>query len=166
MTQSFTQTFLVTPARQGVGLTSVALGIVRALQRQGVEVRFAKPVAQCEGDNSVKFAQQVFQTEVPAPLSMQDASERIAANQSNELMEDIVTLCMKAGTGASVLVVEGLHADASNPFASQLNVEIAQSLKAEIVVVADASAPNAISDLHLSISQYTNVDCKVAGVVF
>ena len=28
MTSGFTQTFLVTPARQAVGLTSVALGIV------------------------------------------------------------------------------------------------------------------------------------------
>ncbi|WP_153111119.1 phosphate acetyltransferase [Propionivibrio limicola] len=166
MSQSFTQTFLVTPARQGVGLTSVALGIVRALQRQGVEVKYAKPVAQGDRDNSVKFAQQVFQAEVPAPLSMQDASERIATNQSNELMEDIVTLCMKAGTGASVLVVEGLHSDSANPFTAQLNVDIAQSLKAEIVVVADVSADNALSDLHLSISQFTNADCKVAGVVF
>ena len=41
MSQSFTQTFLVVPARQGVGLTSVALGIVRALQRNGVDVNLS-----------------------------------------------------------------------------------------------------------------------------
>jgi len=40
MNSSFTQTFLVTPVRQGVGLTSAALGIVRALQRLGVAVGF------------------------------------------------------------------------------------------------------------------------------
>lgn len=164
MSKSFTQTFLVTPARQGVGLTSVALGIVRALQRQGVEVKYAKPVAQGAGDNSFQFAQQALHTEVPAPLSMEAASERIASNQTNELMEDIVTLCMKAGSGACILVVEGLHTDPANPFTAQLNVDIAQSLKAEVVVVADASQPSA--DLHLSISQFTNQDCPVAGVVF
>ena len=49
MTSGFTQTFLVTPARQAVGLTSVALGIVRALQRLGVDAGFAKPVVAGHG---------------------------------------------------------------------------------------------------------------------
>ena len=166
MSQNFTQIFLVTPAGEGVGLTSIALGIVRALQRQGVEVRFAKPVDQGPADNSVRFAQQVFQTDVPAALPIKAASERIAANQVNELMEDIVTLCMKAGSGASVLVVQGLHTDPANPFTTQLNIDIAKSLKAEIVVVADASSPTAATDLRLAASQFTNEGCRVAGAVF
>ena len=65
MSQNFTQPFLVVPVRQGVGLTSVALGIVRALQRKGVDVRFAKPVAQEIGDTSVHFAREIFPATVP-----------------------------------------------------------------------------------------------------
>ena len=84
MTSGFTQTFLVTPARQAVGLTSVALGIVRALQRLGVDAGFAKPVDQDITDNSEFFARTLFQLPVPEPLSLQETAERIAANQSSE----------------------------------------------------------------------------------
>ena len=166
MTSGFTQTFLVTPARQAVGLTSVALGIVRALQRLGVDAGFAKPVDQDITDNSEFFARTLFQLPVPEPLSLQETAERIAANQASELMEEIVTLCMRAGEGTSVLIVEGLHTDSSHSFASQLNVDIASSLKADVIVVADASVPNAVADLRLNISQFKNEGCRVAGVIF
>jgi phosphate acetyltransferase len=165
MSQSFTQTFLVVPARQDVGLTSVTLGIVRALQRNGVDVRFAKPVAQEIGDTSVHFAREIFPAPVPEAVPLQDVAEQIAANQTNELMEEIVTLCMNAGDGASVLVVEGLHTDPAYPFTSQLNIDMARSLKAEVVVVADARAPSAAADLRLTISQYVNEGCRVAGAI-
>ena len=115
MSQSFTQTFLVVPARQGVGLTSVALGIVRALQRNGVDVRFAKPVAQEIGDTSVHFAREIFPAAVPEAIPLQDVAEQVAANQTNELMEEIVTLCMNAGDGASVLVVADRAAAQQDP---------------------------------------------------
>ena len=92
-------------------------------------------------------------------------AERIAANQSSELLEEVVALCMKAGKDANVLIVEGLHSDASHPFTSKLNVDIANSLKAEIIVVADASEQDAVKDLRLSIRQFTNEGCKVAGVI-
>ena len=166
MSQGFTQTFLITPARRAVGLTSVSLGIVRALQRLGVDAGFVKPVDQDITDNSEFFARTIFKLSVPEPITLQAAAERLAANESSELMEDIVTLCMSAAQGASVLFVEGLHTDSSHSFAAQLNVDIARSLKAEVIVVADASAPNAVSDLRFNLSQYTNEGCKVAGVIF
>ena len=166
MSQGFTQTFLIAPARRAVGLTSVALGIVRALQRLGVDAGFVKPVDQDITDNSEFFARTIFQLPVPEPLSLQATAERIAANQSSELMEDIVTLCMSAAQGSSVLFVEGLHTDSSHSFAAQLNVDIARSLKAEVIVVADASVPNAVGDLRFNISQFANEGCRVAGVIF
>jgi len=166
MTQRFTQRFFVTPAGHGVGLTTVSLGIVRALQRQGVAVAFAKPVAQDISDNSTFFARQIFQMETPEALSLHEVAERIAANDHGELLEDIVALCMKAGDDADVLIIEGLHTDGSHSFISQLNVDIARSLKAEVIVVSDASVSNAVADLRLSISHFTNEDCRLAGVVF
>ena len=102
MTERFTQIFLVTPTRRAVGLTSVALGIVRALQRLGVDAAFVKPVDQDITDNSEFFARTLFQFQVPEPLSFRETAERIAANQTSDLLEEIVTLCMNAGKGASV----------------------------------------------------------------
>jgi len=166
MNSRFTQIFLVTPVRQGVGLTSAALGIVRALQRLGVEVGFVKPIAQEQEDNSDHFAREIFQIPVPAALPLADSAERIAANQTSQLLEDVVALCMNASIGAGVLVVEGLHTDAEHPFASQLNVDLARSLKAEVVLVADASLPQAVTESRLAASQFANEDCRVAGVIF
>ncbi len=165
MSQSFTQIFLIVPTRQGVGLTSVSLGLVRALQRHGVSVRFVKPVAQEIGDTSVHFAREVFPVAVPEAIPLQDAAEQIASNQTNELMEEIVTLCMKAGEDASVLIVEGLHTDPAHQFTSHLNIDMANSLKAEIIVVADATAADAIADMRLTIRQYANEGCNVAGAI-
>jgi phosphate acetyltransferase len=161
----YTQTFLVVPARQDVGLTSVALGIVRALQRLGVDAGFAKPVDQDVADYSDYFARTIFQLQVPRPLSLQKTAERIAAQQTAEVLEEIVALCMQAGRDSNLLVVEGLHTDSSHAFAAQLNVDIASSLKAEVIVVADAAVANAVNDLLLNIAQFTNAGCKVAGVI-
>ena len=166
MNSNFTQTFLVTPVRQGVGLTSVALGIVRALQRLGVEVGFVKPIAQEDEDNSDRFAREIFQIPVPEALTLGDSEERIAANQTGQLLEDVVALCMLASKGVGVLVVEGLHADPEHPFASQLNVDVARALKAEVVLVADASLPHAVTESRLAASQFANENCRVAGVIF
>ena len=65
MKRSHAQTFLVIPARKAVGLTSVALGLVRALQRLGVEAGFVKPIAEETPDRSGYFARQIFQMQVP-----------------------------------------------------------------------------------------------------
>ncbi len=168
MDLKYMQTFLVVPAHAAVGLTSVALGIVRALQNLGGEVRFVKPVAQGGDDASAHFAREIFRIDVPVPLSLAKAAERIAANQGGELQEEIVALCMKASQNCNALVVEGLHAGGSHAFTAQLNVDIANSLKASIVVVADGSLPaaEAIAEARLAVSQYMNEGCTVAGVVF
>ncbi|MBP6653990.1 MAG: phosphate acetyltransferase [Propionivibrio sp.] len=166
MKRSHAQTFLVIPARKAVGLTSVALGLVRALQRLGVEAGFVKPIAEETPDRSGYFARQIFQMQVPEALLLQETAERIAANQTSELLEEIVGLCMKAGADANVLIIEGLHADESRSFISQINVDIARSLNAEVIVVADASQESAFSDLRFAIGQFLNSGCRVAGVVF
>ena len=166
MTERFTQIFLVVPTRPAVGLTSVALGIVRTLQRIGVAVGFAKPVVQDASDKSNYFARTIFNLPVPQSLTLQESAERFAANQQSDLLEEIVAMCMTLSDDADVLVVEGLHADEAHTYAAQLNVAIASSLKAEVVVVTDASLPAAVTDSRLGIGQYVNEGCKVAAVVF
>ena len=166
MEQNLTQVFMIVPAQQTAGLTSVVLGIVRALQRLGVGVGYAKPVAQDAHDNSNHFAREIFHLEVADALSLEESAERIAYSQGDELLEEIVALCMKAGKDKAVLFIEGLHSDALHTFPAQLNVDIARSLKAEVIIVADASTANAASNLRLIIRKYANESCKIAGVVF
>ena len=165
MSQRKTQAFLVVPVQQDVALTSIALGIVSTLQRLGVEVGFAKPVAQEINDRSCAFSRQIFKTDSPDSIPLDAVAERIASNQTADLLEDIVASCMKASQNANILVIEGLHADATYNFASQFNTSIANTLKANIILVGNASVPSAITDLRLAIRQFTREGCKVAGVV-
>ncbi|MBE9608102.1 phosphate acetyltransferase [Chitinilyticum piscinae] len=167
------QILLITPTRQDVGLTSVSLGVVRALQRQGLRVGFVKPVAQdyTDNDRSLLFASRICQIDSPAALTTEQVMARIAANQNDELLEDIVGLCMQAGLDGNgekvdVLVVEGLHIDSSHPFTARLNTDIARSLHAEMVLVASSELSGSISEIKVAASELRQDGCAVAGVIF
>lgn len=40
------RTIMLIPTSAGVGLTSVSMGVLRAMERKGVKVSFYKPIAQ------------------------------------------------------------------------------------------------------------------------
>ena len=161
------QTFFLAPTRQNVGLTSVALGVVLALQRQGLRVGFVKPVPQDEThiERSAHFARVICQIDSPNPLAIEQVVERMSANQTDELLEDVVSLCMEAATDKDVLVVEGLHTEPGQSFATRLNNDVARTLQAEIILVADASDRNAAAEAHLMANQLKSDGRKVAGVI-
>ena len=46
--------YFLSPSGQGAGLTTVALGVARALQRRGVSVAFFKPIAQPHPDDDAR----------------------------------------------------------------------------------------------------------------
>ena len=100
------QIFYLIPTRPNVGLTSVTLGLIRALQRQGLRVGFAKPVAQQETDieNSLHFARAICAIEAPPPLSIVQADKQLAAGEEPELLEEIISLCLRAADGTDVLL--------------------------------------------------------------
>ncbi|MDQ8020257.1 MAG: phosphate acetyltransferase [Moraxellaceae bacterium] len=161
------QTFYLSPARQNVGLTSVALGVVRAFQRQGLRVGFAKPVAQDEEalDRSLHFARAIFNLQVRDALPMASVADRVSGGGHDELMEEIVSLCMQASEGADVLIVEGLHTDPGFPPTARLNIDIARSLQAEVILVGTAKAPDAVTELKQTASRFENAGLHVAGVI-
>lgn len=162
------QTFLIAPSRQNVGLTSVSLGVVRALQHQGLKVGFVKPVAQDHGavERSTHFARDICLIDSPQSLSTAQVITRVVSGQIDELLEDIVSLCMSAAKGADVLIVEGLHVDAGTPITARLNDDIARSLQAEIILVANASQPGAAAEARVACRQLHNEGRNVAGVIF
>ena len=165
MSQRKTQAFLVAPVHLDAGLTSVTLGIVNTLQRLGVQVGFVKPVGQEKKDNSCGMVRRIFNVDTPDSIQLETIAERIASSQSADVLEDIVALCMNASKNANILIIEGLHTDATHTFTSQLNIDIANSLKAEVVLVGSGAQPNAVNDLKLSARQFAREGCKVAGVV-
>ena len=63
------RTLLVAPAGHNVGLGTVCLGLVRALDRQGVHVAFVKPIAVRGEDRLVALMKLGIHINVPEPLS-------------------------------------------------------------------------------------------------
>lgn len=164
------QTFFIAPTRLNVGLTSVTLGVVRCLQNQGLKVGFVKPVAQdqsaCEIERSTHFARQICQLDVPDALPANYAIEQVSIDETDDLLEEIITMSMAAGKDADVLVVEGLHPDPSNPFTTQLNTEMALGLQATVIIVTDASAKTAAEEIRVTERQFRNEGVTVGGVIF
>ncbi|TNM61273.1 phosphate acetyltransferase [Aliirhizobium smilacinae] len=131
-------------AAQDVGLTSLSLGLVRALQRDGMKVAFVKPIAQprSEGrspkkgiDTSSHFARTLCMTNSPDPIPFERAEEQIRKGDLAALLEDVATMTEALRADHDVVVVEGLIPLASAQIALRLNVEIVRSLGADVIPV-------------------------------
>ena len=137
------KTLFVAPTRNGVGLSSTALGLTRALERQGLHVAFLKPIAQVHdgADDSVHFARAVAHLTPPDPLDLAHAEEQLSLGAEEELMEGVIALSREAtrphpdSGPAEVLIVEGLALNERNVYASTLNASLARNLEADTVLV-------------------------------
>ena len=75
-------TFFLAASGPGVGLTSVSLGVVRALDRRGIRVCFCKPITQShladgEMDPSARFIQTTMGKTPPESIPIQQADESV-----------------------------------------------------------------------------------------
>ena len=159
------KTLFIAPTQSAVGLTSTALGLARALERQGVRVAFLKPIAQTHEqgtDDSVHFARTLLHASTPDPVPLAVAEEQLSQGQIEQLMEDVITLARQmtaggetqgsadtsgTGTGSTgnidFLVVEGLAISDRNQYAGTLNAALARNLEAEVVLVSSLAGLNA-----------------------
>ncbi|WP_341677452.1 phosphate acetyltransferase [Niveibacterium sp. SC-1] len=160
------QIFFVAPCRQSVGLTSVALGMVRGFQQLGLNVRFVKPIAQADPNPSVHFLRNICQLDAPEPLSMEYVENRITAGETDELLEEIVSLSLGAAGDADVLLIEGLQADPARPFIPRLCIDIVRSMQASVVLVASGEEARGAGQARKMIAQIANNGARVVGVVF
>ncbi|WP_216323833.1 phosphate acetyltransferase [Deinococcus aestuarii] len=170
------KTLFVAPTRNGVGLTSTALGLVRALERQGLKVAFLKPIAQTHEtttDDSVHFARTLAHAAAPDPIPLGDAEEQLSQGGEEDLMESVIALSRQAAAGvtggADVLVAEGLALNERNVYAGALNASLARNLEADVVLVSSLAGvePAALADeLEISAQAYRRSDGSgLAGYV-
>jgi len=165
----FMRTYFLTATEPNVGLTSVSLGLLRALQRRGLKVAFVKPVTKykAEEEASVLFARSICHVEnTPDPLPMSRVTQQVTSGKTDEVLEDIVSLAMSCVNGADVLVVEGIHADPARAFIPQLSVDISRSLQADVILVGSGADAEGIAQTHYLISQVRNSGRHVEGVIF
>jgi phosphate acetyltransferase len=158
------------PTGQGVGLTSVSLGLVRAFDRLGLRVGFCKPISQsAEGlERSTLFVRRTSDLEPPEPIPFRRAESLEASGRRGHLLEEALER-FESIQGVEVVVVEGLVASSEEPWVGPLNAELARSLNAEVILISaaprgDVQAFN--ERLELEARRYGGAsDPKVLGVV-
>lgn len=132
---------LTIPTGPKVGLSTISIGMVRALDRQGVSVGFFKPISQPVGngekeDRSTLFIQSQTSLTPPQPLSLDEVRSMVGQNKMDLLMETIVQRFSMAAEIVDVVVVEGLLQTEEFPLGAQLNKKIAQTLSANVILVS------------------------------
>lgn len=134
------RTIMLIPIGSSVGLTSISLGVLRAMEQKGVRVSFFKPIAQPRhGGNQPDLTTTIIEAnskmKLADPLSMSHAETLIRKDQTDVLMEEIIARYKETTFDVDVTLIEGLVATSNHPFANQVNFEIAKTLDAEIVFV-------------------------------
>ena len=147
-------TFFVVPTGFGVGLTSISLGLVRALELAGLKVGFCKPIAQLHpGDTGPERSSELIARthglKSPTPLDQAYVERRLGDGQLDELLEDIISLYQQAAEGHDVVIVEGMVQNRHASYAGQVNLHLAKSLDAEVILVsaAESESLSELSDL-------------------
>ncbi|WP_413728772.1 phosphate acetyltransferase [Sodalis sp. RH19] len=131
---------MLIPTDLSVGLTSVTLGVIRAIERKGIRLSVFKPVAQprdgsSRPDQTTAIIRANSAIAVAPPLEMGYVEMLLGSNARDVLMEDIVARYHSALGQADVVLIEGLMLTRRHQFANQLNHDIAKALGAEIVLV-------------------------------
>lgn len=152
--------FFLNPLSAHVGLSSVCLGMLRALDSAGLRVGFFKPVAQAgderpDGDRSLYFAREHLGLQVEDAIPFREAFRKASSNQLDLLMEDILDLYSSVNQDVDALIVEGLPDTGSDDWVSELNVQVARNLNADVILVA---APGGSSPVALN--QKLNFACQ------
>ena len=134
------RTIMLIPIGSGVGVTSVSLGMVRAMERKGVAVNFFKPIAQPrKGDTGPERSTTTLRNgssiNPPEPFAMKYAEKLISSGQTSDLLENIVERFQEGTKESDVIVIEGLVPTDKHQFANEINYNIAKALGAEMVFV-------------------------------
>lgn len=131
-------TFFIAPTEMETGLTSITLGLIRALDQLGLKVGICKPIARAEEDKqhrAIDLITLASGIEPPAAISLQKAQNMVSSGQQDRLMEEVIAMHRKVREAVDIVIIEGIEPDRSEPFTAKLNVEMAKTLDAEIILV-------------------------------
>ena len=122
---------LIAPIGLDTGLTTISLGLIRALDAQGLKVGFIKPVAPdyADSERSSHLVRTVLQLNTPNPMQLHRVQQRISDGQLDRVLEEVVGLHDQVARDCDVVLIEGLVPDRSEPYTAKLNAEIAKALR-------------------------------------
>lgn len=167
-------TFFMTAIGAGTGLTSVCLGLVRALDQLGIRVAFCKPIAQRYGtdpgpERSTHLINATLGLHPAAPISLATAQQALSQNKTDDLMEDVIQLFQQSAGEADVVIVEGLVPLGDENYIGKLNVNMARALDADVILVAAKNAESTAQlneRIQVSASLFGGIDnARVIGCI-
>jgi len=134
----------IAPVGSGCGLTSISLGLFRAFDNHGIRVAFYKPIGQpttadLGPERSTHFIKATTALRPADPIPLEEAERLIGTGHQEELLERIVRAFHQSAGSADVVVVEGLIPHANSSYTSELNLHVARTLSAEIILACSAA---------------------------
>jgi len=137
------RSLLVAPAAENVGLARTCLGLLRALDRSGVRIAFAKPVAQPRpdsgADRSGALVAAITMLHPPEPISTAELERELGSGGLEVILEKILAAWEPMYATSDVVVVEGLSSGPSNLYASAFNQALARALDADVLLAGSWS---------------------------
>lgn len=166
---------MLVPVGSGVGLTTVTLGLVRAMEQMAVKVNFFKPISQpFKGDKgpdkSTMILRNMTHLQPPEPFSIKYAETLISDGNTDVLLEEIVGRFESYISGDEAVVIEGLVPTKQQPYANKINRQIASALGADVVFViapGEQSLAALEDQLEIATSNYGGFNNeRVIGCIF
>lgn len=159
---------LIAPTSLNTGLTTISLGLIRALDAQGLKVGFVKPIAPnyADSERSTHLVRQVLGLSMPDPLRLGAIQQRISQGKLDHVLEEVVALHDMVAADCDVVLIEGLVPDRSEPYTAKLNAEMAKALNADVLLVADGQARTVEriqSDLRLQTGLFSSQRLNLMG---
>jgi phosphate acetyltransferase len=161
--------FFLAPTGRGQGLTTVAIGLVAALDRRGVRVSFYKPISEDSSDQSrpersAHFLRATTTLVPPDPLPLAEARKLVSSGRLDELLGNVVGTFEKSIENADIAIVEGLLPSSDDPYRGTLNHELVKTLSAQIILVV-GMAERSIIDLDEQIEYAAKAYGGLANIV-
>ncbi|ANF81022.1 phosphate acetyltransferase [Acinetobacter sp. NCu2D-2] len=167
------KTILLVPTGEGVGLTSACLGLIYALECQGVKAGFLKAFSQETTDvtdRTTVLYQHVSKSQTVEPISYTKVLQQLSHDEQDELLEDAVRLHREIAKQHDLIIVEGLVPNARDNFVDDLNTALAQALDAKVILVSNADIHNPVYTADKVENQIRNFggasSIRLSGVLF
>lgn len=155
-------TLMLVPTGAGVGLISVALGVVRVIENQGLRTCLFKPIA--HRDNTVLPQQRINILTIP----IKQVEKLLSEGRLDELLENIVAAYESISKDNDIVVVQGLVQTQDYPYAERLNLEIAKALAAEVILVAapgNKSPAELVNSIDIASHSYGSLQRQMVGCI-
>ena len=166
------KTILLVPTGEGVGLNSACLGLIYALECQGLKAGFLKPFSQdssAEIDRSTALFRHLSNSTTVEPIGYTRLIQLINAGENDELLEQAVHLHRQISKEHDLIIVEGLVPNARDSFAGEMNAALAQALDAHVIIVSNADIGNAehsAEKVETQLRNFGGASCpRTAGVL-